>query len=132
MSAKVLHLSGKSPSAGPELASWGAALPKGPGVAAGEQGTLASGRASSLLGCGIRYTFRKLRKVTVSLCSTLVKVHVDTASSSGFKLEGAQERTTRLVKWEYLSEEARADLTGEKKMLFIYREMIQKTEVGTS
>lgn len=90
MSAEVLHLSGKPPSAGLELAGWGEALPEGPGVAAGEHGTLASVRASSLLGCGIRHTFRKLRKVIVSLCSTLEKLHVDTTSSSGFKLEGSQ------------------------------------------
>lgn len=103
MSAKILHLNGKSPSAGLELASWGAALPKGPGVADGEHGTLAAGRASSLLGCGIRYTFRKLRKLTVSLCSTLVKLHGDPASSLGFKLEGVQERATKLVKQGHLS-----------------------------
>lgn len=91
-SAKVLHQNGKSSSAALELAGWGAALPKGPGIAAGERG--------SLLSCGIRYTFRK---VTVSLCSAPVKLHIGAASSLGFKLEGAQEKATKLVKQQRLS-----------------------------
>ena len=53
----------------------------------------------------------------VSLCSALVKLHLDTASSFGFKLEGAQQRATKLVRQKHLPCEEGAVQPGEEMVL---------------
>lgn len=75
------------------------------------------------------------------LCSALVKPCLDIASTFGSKLEGSQQRATKLVRQEHLSCEERAIQPGEEMAWgeggaiaapSTCRKMIEKTEVGSS
>ncbi|KAK4819101.1 hypothetical protein QYF61_025360, partial [Mycteria americana] len=90
---------------------------KGAGVPGGQHGALAAKGAGSLLGCVTGRALRRWREVIVSLCSALVKLHLHTASSFGFTLEGAQQRTTKMVRQEHLPCEVRAVQPGEEMAL---------------
>ncbi|XP_008942953.1 PREDICTED: gamma-aminobutyric acid receptor subunit gamma-1-like [Merops nubicus] len=90
---------------------------KGPGVPGGHHGALAAKKARNLLVCVTRCTLRRLREVNISLCSALVKPHLDNASSVQFKLEGTQQRAAELIRQEHLPCVERAVKPGEQLAL---------------
>lgn len=127
----------KSPSAGQvgDYLAGEQLCQKGSRAPGRHHGAVAEKRTSSLLGCVSRCTLRRLREVIV------VKLHLDTASSFGSKLEGPQQRTTKLVRQEHWPCEDRAIQPGEEMACggrrataapSTCRKVIEKTEVGSS